>query len=814
MTRGRIAVAITCHNLGRHLLEALASVERQTRPAAEIIVVDDGSTETYTRQVLARLEGGGTRVVHAAGVGVCAARNLAARLTSAEYLTWLDGDDLLEPGYFAAAAERLDTDPAIDFVSCALRAFGAANYVWSPSAPTFLDAVSTGGVPHASTIMRRRLWEKTGGFDESLRSFELLDFWATAIEHGFRGVILSEPLLNYRVRRGSGYRRSIQTKTYLDRLGRFYQKHHAAVAQHALELIQAKEDFFLSQRVYWQTLEARSAALQAELADLNREIAQATVALESRGSARVAWGDLRRVAPVSESGGRDRGTTIDQYYVNGFLDAHRDDIKGRVLEHRDRIYTRRFGGDNVTASDVLDGDAANPHATVIADLRRATDIAAGTYDCVILTQTLQLIDDIGAAIAQCARMLRPGGVLLATVPCVARIDGEGGPDGDFWRLTEASARKLFAEAFPVDAFTVRAYGNVMACTALLHGLSVEELSRAELDHVDAGFPLVIGIRAVKPAAASLPPATVTRSCPAAILAYHRIATLAPDSHALCTPPELFRAHMTYLRDNFLPMSLDDLVTAAAAGRIPEGAVAVTLDDGYLDALEVASPILVELGVPATFFVNTDRLGEEHERWWDILEQVFANSGSLPPSLTLTAGPRRMTMPTATALQCADALVVLNRSAWPLDASAREHIVEQVLAWSGVATAARPSHRVVTATELCELAGRPGHGIGGHTTHHLALTTQPAETKRDEISGNRATLEQVLNRPVQLFSYPYGNFDADTIAAVRGAGYRAAVTVEAGLVTAGANRLILPRNEITSRDGERFPERIKEIFGSG
>ena len=87
-------------------------------------------------------------------------------MTSSEYVVWLDGDDVLEPEYFEAAAARLDRQPDLDFVSCAMRAFGAASYVWTPSPPTFVDAVSTGGVPHASTMLRRRVWETVGGFDE------------------------------------------------------------------------------------------------------------------------------------------------------------------------------------------------------------------------------------------------------------------------------------------------------------------------------------------------------------------------------------------------------------------------------------------------------------------------------------------------------------------------------------------------------------------------------------------------------------------------------------------------------------------------
>ena len=225
MTPGRIAAIITCHNLGRTLLEALASVERQTRPATEIIIVDDASTDIYTRQVLARLEHDGTRVEHiehSSGHGASTARNRGARLTSGEYLVWLDADDTLDPAYFETAGARLDGDAHLDFASCAMRAFGAASYVWTPSRPTFVDAVSTGGVPHASTMLRRTLWENLGGFDEELPSYELLDFWASAFERGARGIILDSALLNYRVRPGSGYRRSIQSGTYRSRLEHFY----------------------------------------------------------------------------------------------------------------------------------------------------------------------------------------------------------------------------------------------------------------------------------------------------------------------------------------------------------------------------------------------------------------------------------------------------------------------------------------------------------------------------------------------------------------------------------------------------------------
>src|SRR5262249_25451293 len=190
-----------------------------------------------------------------------------------------------------------------------------------------------------------------------------------------------------------------------------------------------------------------------------------------RGLSRVEWGDLRRVEPLSPRWGLDRGQPIDRYYIERFLERHRADIRGRVLEVRDARYTRQFGGSAVISSDVVDIDPTNDGATIIADLRSAGAIASGSYDCVILTQVLQFIDDIHAALSECLRILRPGGTLLVTAPCITRVDVETGPDGDYWRLTEALARKQFAAGFPAGAFQVSAFGHVRACGAVPPGIS-------------------------------------------------------------------------------------------------------------------------------------------------------------------------------------------------------------------------------------------------------------------------------------------------------------------------------------------------------
>lgn len=213
---------------------------------------------------------------------------------------------------------------------------------------------------------------------------------------------------------------------------------------------------------------------------------------------RPAWLAPFRTKPVSDYWGLDRGRPVDRYYIERFLAEHRSDIRGRVLEVQDSRYTNQFGVD-VEQREVLDINPANPLATVVADLTAADAVPANAFDCFILTQTLQLIFDVPAALAHVERILRPGGVVLVTVPSVSRIVPRYGLGTDYWRFTTASCTALFRRAFGDGVVTVRSDGNLRTEIAFLAGLAQEELTRAELDAHDDYFPLVVCVRAVKAA---------------------------------------------------------------------------------------------------------------------------------------------------------------------------------------------------------------------------------------------------------------------------------------------------------------------------
>lgn len=213
---------------------------------------------------------------------------------------------------------------------------------------------------------------------------------------------------------------------------------------------------------------------------------------------KIRWGELRRLKPISLSWGLDRGRPIDRYYIENFLARHANDVQGRVLEIGNNAYTRNLGKDRVVQSDVLHIDETDPNATIIGDLASADHIPSDTFDCFILTQTLQLIYEVRPALKTIYRILKPGGVVLATVPGITPIADPEWQKCWCWSFTALSARRLFEEVFPAEAIEIATFGNVLAATAFLQGIAAEELQADELNYRDPGYEVAITLRAVKP----------------------------------------------------------------------------------------------------------------------------------------------------------------------------------------------------------------------------------------------------------------------------------------------------------------------------
>ena len=221
----------------------------------------------------------------------------------------------------------------------------------------------------------------------------------------------------------------------------------------------------------------------------------------TRKIAPVNLQDLTRTSPVSSNFGWDRGTPIDRYYIENFFRKNGNLIRGQVLEVGDSSYSRKFSEGNVDSFNALQhaalGDGA---ATIVGDLTDTATLPESAFDCFICAQTFQYTFEIRKAVEGACYLLKPGGVLLATVPGISQISRQDADMyGEFWRFTTDSINKLFQPVFG-EELEITSYGNVLSSTAFLQGMALEELpDHSLLDKADRDYPMIITIVARKKA---------------------------------------------------------------------------------------------------------------------------------------------------------------------------------------------------------------------------------------------------------------------------------------------------------------------------
>ena len=514
-----VTVVVTTYNHARFLADALRSVSLQTRPADEVIVVDDGSSDD-PREVVRSFPG--TRLIRQENAGLAAARNRGLHAARTRYVLFLDADDMLEPIAIAAGLACFARVPNAAFVYGAHRLVSVdgaplGGRCFAPVGPEpYRDLLQGNYVAmHATVLYRRDVLLSSGQFDASLQRCEDYDVYLRLARdelvacHG-------EVVARYRKHDEN---MSNDLPEMLRTVLSVHARHEHTVrrdpALHAAWRVGRR-----SWRDYYRAAMLRSVRRRLahdQTASALRELYSALVALptstmralahagyrrlsrrrkEGRRIGRVNLGQLGSTRPVSDDFGFDRGRPIDRYYIESFLARHAVDIAGRVLEVGDDAYTRRFGS-AVVQRDVLHVHCGNPRATIVGDLSTEGTLPRGVFDCVVLTQTLHLVYDMAAALRELHAALRPGGVLLVTVPGITRIDrGEWGASW-YWSLTEHALRRLLSDSFPAARIALETHGNVYAATTFLQGLAVEEVSAAKLDVCDEAFPVLVAARAQK-----------------------------------------------------------------------------------------------------------------------------------------------------------------------------------------------------------------------------------------------------------------------------------------------------------------------------
>jgi glycosyltransferase involved in cell wall biosynthesis len=198
----KVSVVIPCYNHGDFLMETLDSLKAQTFADFEIIVVNDGSTDAMTFDLLQNLKLEKTRVIHVANRGVSAARNRGITEASGDYILPLDADDKIGPSYIELAVNVLEARPEVAVVYFERVLFGeraGADQLQDYAPKTILIDNCI-----YAALFRKADWKIVGGFSESMvYGWEDWDFWISLSELGKLVVKIPEPLFFYRVRSSS-----------------------------------------------------------------------------------------------------------------------------------------------------------------------------------------------------------------------------------------------------------------------------------------------------------------------------------------------------------------------------------------------------------------------------------------------------------------------------------------------------------------------------------------------------------------------------------------------------------------------------------
>ena len=196
--------------------------------------------------------------------------------------------------------------------------------------------------------------------------------------------------------------------------------------------------------------------------------------------------------PASRIFGGDRGKPVDRYYIESFLAAKREWIRGDVLEIGGREYTKKFGAGNVARSLMMAVHDGQPKPDIVANLETGSGIVENLADCFIMTQTLLCIFDVFSAAGNALKILKPGGTLLLTVPGITQISRYDYQRwGQYWSFTDQAVGRLFSSLVAPEKVAVSTYGNVKSAAAFLYGLAAQELTADDLEFNDPDYQLVI-----------------------------------------------------------------------------------------------------------------------------------------------------------------------------------------------------------------------------------------------------------------------------------------------------------------------------------
>jgi peptidoglycan/xylan/chitin deacetylase (PgdA/CDA1 family) len=279
------------------------------------------------------------------------------------------------------------------------------------------------------------------------------------------------------------------------------------------------------------------------------------------------------------------------------------------------------------------------------------------------------------------------------------------------------------------------------------------------------------------------------------LAYHKLGDSQEgrqDHLVAALASGLFEGQLRHLKAHYRPVPASELISAVHERRLGERIpVAVTFDDDLPSHLRIAMPILLRVGVPATFFVCGASLEGPHSFWWERLQYAFDREGPDAVRDLLPSSPPRGGAAAPTIREAARAIEGL-----PTDE--KEEIGQRLLQRIG----SDPPDAGLRAADLRALVEN-GFEIGFHTRGHPVLTNLSDDELKAALTEGREEIEAIAGDRLRLISYPHGKGDRRVAEAARSAGYLLGFTTEARAVHEGDDPRLIGRPYPSYAGVDRF-----------
>lgn len=312
--------------------------------------------------------------------------------------------------------------------------------------------------------------------------------------------------------------------------------------------------------------------------------------------------------------------------------------------------------------------------------------------------------------------------------------------------------------------------------------------------------------------------------------YHRVTEPESNIWDITVRPSHFEQHLQVLQEIGNVVPLKELVNGVKNKKVRKNSIAITFDDGYADNYSIACPLLEKYAMPATFFVASANIDTSAAFWWDELEQIILYAAYLPPRLSIAINNQKMEFLLNEEARLTEPQRTVNRSWKACDETPpsircnifyqvwqqlklvshemQQQHLKEIRQWASTDKVLQPQYKSMSSAQLLDLTSKALFDLGAHTVTHPSLAHHTPQRQKQEMTENKKHLEAITGKEAALISYPYGDYNTDTITAAADSKFIAAFTTEERVITKNSSAYKLARFQVKDWDGSEFRTHLK------